>query len=86
MLARIRDKQGATDTDFDFDPIHPRYTTHIQHLAQKPAHVATITFKGLLTQFQAAEDSIFGGHPATEAILNDVAEILLGLFFDLESS
>ena len=80
MLVRMRDKQRATTTDFDFDSVHPRYTTHKQRLAQKPAHVATVTFKGLLTQFQTAEDSISGGHPATEAILNDVAEILLGLF------
>jgi hypothetical protein len=80
MLVRMRDKQGATAADIDFDPVHPRYTTHRQRLAQKPTQVATVTFKGLLTQFQAAEDSISGGHPATEAILNDVAEILLGLF------
>ncbi|KAJ5098843.1 hypothetical protein N7532_005844 [Penicillium argentinense] len=76
----MRDKQGAATTDLDFDAAHPRYTTHVQHLAQKPAHVATVTFKGQLTQFQEAEDAISGGHPATEAILNDVAQILLGLF------
>lgn len=64
MLVRMRDKQGATATDFDFDPAHPRYITRIQHLAQRPAHVATVTFKRLLTQFQAAEDSISEGHPA----------------------
>ena len=80
MLVRMRDKRGVTAIDFDFDPAHPRYTTHIQRLAQCPAQVATVTFKGLITQFQAAEDSVAGGHPATEAILNDIAEILLGLF------
>jgi hypothetical protein len=42
--------------------------------------VATVTFKGLLTQFQTAEYSIFGGHLTTESILSDGAEILLGLF------
>jgi hypothetical protein len=42
--------------------------------------VAIVTFSGQLTEFQPAEDAVLGGHPKTEAILNDMAEILLRLF------
>lgn len=80
MMLRMRSKRGTTDTDIEFDPAHPRYSTHTQRIAQTPAQVATVTFKGQLTQFQTDEDSIPGGHPQTDAILNDLAEILLGLF------
>jgi hypothetical protein len=37
-----------------------------------------------LTEFQAAEDSIPGGHPIIDTILNDMAEIFLGLFVPWE--
>jgi hypothetical protein len=42
--------------------------------------VAIATFNGQLTEFQASEDAVPGGYPKTTAIMNDVAEILLGLF------
>lgn len=45
-----------------------------------PSQVVTVTFNGQLTEFQVAEDTVRGGHPKTTAVINDVAEILLGLF------
>ena len=40
----------------------------------------TVTFNGQLTEYQTEEDSVAGGHPMTDAVMNDIAEILLGLF------
>jgi hypothetical protein len=40
----------------------------------------TVTFNGQLSEFQAEEESVQGGHPSTTAIENDLAEVLLGLF------
>ena len=40
----------------------------------------TVTFSGHLSQFQAEEEAIPGGHPVTTAMQNDLAEVLLGLF------
>jgi hypothetical protein len=80
MLVKTRHSRDAIADDIDFDPRHPRCTTHVQRLARTPSQVATVTFNGQLTEFQAAEDAVPGGHPKTTAILNDVAELLLGLF------
>ena len=80
MLVETRTMRSAITDDVNFDPAHPRSTTHIQHLARAPAQIATVTFSGQFSQFQEAEDSVPGGHPETEAIRNDLAEIFLGLF------
>ncbi|KAL3488652.1 hypothetical protein BJX62DRAFT_227187 [Aspergillus germanicus] len=71
--------------DFAFNPSHPRSNLCTQRIAASRSQIATAIFSGPLTQFQAAEDSIPGGHPKTDAIINDLAEILLGLFTDVES-
>ncbi|KAL2801994.1 hypothetical protein BJX63DRAFT_426386 [Aspergillus granulosus] len=72
--------QDATSQDVNFDPNHPRHLSHVQHLALSPRQTATVTLQGQLTEFQTAKDSLPGGHPDTNAILNNIAEILLGLF------
>ncbi|KAF7586547.1 hypothetical protein BBP40_008687 [Aspergillus hancockii] len=72
--------RDATTQDIPFHTDHPRRLTHIKHLALTPAQIATVTLQGQLTEFQTAEDSLPGGHPNTDAILNDLAEVLLGLF------
>jgi hypothetical protein len=69
----------------DFDPNHPKYGTHVQRLSRTESQVATVTFNGQLTEFQDAEDPVPGGHPKTEAIMDDVAEILLALFVSWEN-
>jgi hypothetical protein len=80
MLVKTKNTRDAIADDIDFDPNHPRYTTHVQRLARTLSQVATVNFNGQLTEFQAAEDAIPGGHPRTVAVKNDMAEILLGLF------
>ena len=80
MLVQSRRKQNSTQTDIEFDPAHPRSDRFLQHLATKKSQVLTVTFNGQLSQFQAEEDTVRGGHTKTEAIENDVAEVLLGLF------
>lgn len=80
MLVKTKNIRGAIADDADFDSNHPRYTTHVQRLARSPSQVATVTFNGQLTEFQAAEDAVPGGHPKKTAIINDMSEILLGLF------
>ena len=37
-------------------------------------------FNGQLSQFEAEEDTIYGGHPTTVAIKNNLAKVLLGFF------
>jgi hypothetical protein len=80
MLVQTRNKQSAPSDHFDFDPFHPKSNTCVQHVARSKSQIATVIFNGQLTQFQTAEDSIPGGHPKTDAIINDLAEIFLGLF------
>lgn len=80
MLVRTKNVRDAVLDDVDFDVGHPRHLSHVQRLARSKSQVATISFSGQLTEFQPAEDAISGGHPMTEAIINDLAEILLGLF------
>ncbi|KAJ5100152.1 hypothetical protein N7532_007153 [Penicillium argentinense] len=84
MLVRTMNVRDAVLDDVDFDVSHPRYLSHVQRLARSKSQVATISFSGQLTEFQPAEDAISGGHPTTEAIINDLAEILLGLFIPWE--
>lgn len=84
MLVRTRSSRDATAQDINFSPNHPRHLTHVQRLALSPSQVSTVTLQGQLTEFQAAEDSLPGGHPTTTAILNDMAEIFLGLFVPWE--
>ncbi|OKP09974.1 hypothetical protein PENSUB_4620, partial [Penicillium subrubescens] len=80
MLVKTKNTRDAIADDMDFDPDHPRYATHVQRLARTSSQVATVTFNGQLTEFQAAEDAVLGGHPKTTAVKNDISEILLGLF------
>jgi hypothetical protein len=80
MLVRTKNVRDAVLDDVNFDVSHPRHLSHVQHLARSKSQVTTISFSGQLTEFQPAEDAISGGHPMTEAIINDLAEILLGLF------
>jgi len=53
---------------------------YIQQLAYKHSQIITVHFNGQLSQFQSKEESIQGGHLTTNAIKNDLAEVLLGLF------
>lgn len=85
MLVRVHSRRDTTTADIDFHPNHPRHVTHVQRIAHTHSEISTVTLQGQLTQFQAAEDAIPGGHPTTVAIVNDVAEILLGLFVPWEA-
>jgi hypothetical protein len=80
MLVRTKSQQDAVADDVDFDPGHSRHGTHMQRIAHTQSQIATVTFTGQLTEFQTAEDCIQGGHPATAAIQNNIAEILMSLF------
>ncbi|KAJ6118382.1 hypothetical protein N7471_013849 [Penicillium samsonianum] len=80
MLVQIGSKRRNHPDHFDFHPRHPRRSACVQHVARLPSQIAIVPFSGQLTQYQTAEDSIRGGHPMTDAIANDLAEILLGLF------
>lgn len=84
MLVRTKRVQDSTTHDIPFNDQHPRFHTHLQRLARSQAQTATVTLQGELTEFQAAEDSVPGGHPTTAVIQNDMAEILLGLFVPWE--
>lgn len=80
MLIRVHSRRDATTADIDFHANHPRHATHVQRIAHTQSEISTVTLQGQLTQFQAAEDAVPRGHPTTVAIVNDVTEILLGLF------
>jgi hypothetical protein len=84
MLVRTKNIRDAIMDDVDFNPDHPKYGTHVQRLSRTESQVATVTFNGQLTEFQDAEDAV-PGHPKTEAIMNNVAEILLALFVPWEN-
>jgi hypothetical protein len=80
MLVQTKNVRNAITADLEFDQKHPKYGVQVQRLARKSSQVATVTFNGQLSQFQAEEESVLGGHPVTTAIKNDFAEVLLGLF------
>lgn len=80
MLVRTKHVRDAIVDDVDFHLSHPQSKTHVQRLARGSSQVATVTFNGQLTEFQASEDAVPGGHPKMVASMNDLAEILLGLF------
>jgi hypothetical protein len=80
MLVQAKNVRDAIAADVEFDPKHPKYGIQVQRLARKRSQVATVTFNGQLSQFQAEEESVPGGHPVTTAMENDLAEVLLGLF------
>ncbi|KAJ5142747.1 uncharacterized protein N7515_001534 [Penicillium bovifimosum] len=84
MLVQIRSKQGTLPDNFEFDPSHPKCSTSVERVARSKSQIATVIFNGQLTQFQTAEDSVPGGYPTTDAILNDLSEIFLGLFVPWE--
>jgi hypothetical protein len=80
MLVQTKNVRDAIAADLEFDPRHPKHGIQVQHLVRKKSQVATVTFSGQLSQFQAEEESVAGGHPVTTAMENDLAEMLLGLF------
>ena len=84
MLVVVKSKRDASVSDVEFDEKHPKSSSHIQRLASKESRVATVHFTGQFSEFQAEEDSVSGGHPITNAIKNDIAEVLLGLFVPWE--
>ena len=84
MLVQTRHQRNARFDDVSFDASHPRSGTLTQHLARNHSVLATVAFVGHLTEFQVEEDSVPGGHPRTDAIMEDMAEILLGLFVPWE--
>lgn len=80
MLVRTTNIRDAIADDVNFDPSHPQSNTHVQRLARTSSQIATVTFNGQITELQASEDAVPGGHRKTAANMNDLAEILLGLF------
>ena len=84
MLVQTRSKQRNLSNHFEFDTSHPKSDTCVQRVARSKSQIATVIFNGQLTQYQTAEDSVPGGHPITDAIMNDLAEIFLGLFVPWE--
>jgi len=80
MLVQTQNVRDATSADLEFDPKHPKYGIYVQRLARKKSQVVTVTFNCQLSQFQAEEEAVPGGHPVTAAIQNDLTEVLLGLF------
>jgi hypothetical protein len=80
MLVQTKNVREAIAADLEFDLQHPKHGIQVQRLAHKKSQVVTVTFSGRLSQFQAEEEGIPGGHPVTTAMENDLAEVLLGLF------
>ena len=80
MLVQAKNKDDARTSDVEFDDKHPNSDTQIQRLASRKSQIMTVHFNGQLSEFQTDEESIRRGHPMTNAIKNDLAEVLLGFF------
>jgi hypothetical protein len=81
MLVQIKKRSDVATSDaVEFNPKHPRSSTHVQRMARIKSNVMTVCFNGQFSQHQTEEESIRGGHPTTAAIKNDLAEVLLGFF------
>jgi hypothetical protein len=79
MLVQNKGARDTITTDLELDPKHPKHGIQVQRMARKKSQVMTVTFNGQLSQFQAEEESVPGGHPFTTAMETDLAEVLLGL-------
>jgi hypothetical protein len=80
MLVQTKNLRDAIIADVEYDPKHPKHGLCVQRLAHKKSLVMIVTFAGQLSEYQTEEESLRRGHPKTTAIVNDLAEILLGLF------
>jgi hypothetical protein len=80
MLVQVKRIGDASASDVEFDERHPNSSTHLQRLACRESQVMTVHFNGQLSEFQAEEEDVRGGHPKTAAMQNDLAEVLLGFF------
>ena len=80
MLVQTKKKDHTTEFDLEFEADHPKCGILIQQLASNTSEVLTVHFNRQLSQFEAEEDTIYGGHPTTVAIKNNLAKVLLGFF------
>ena len=58
---------------------------YVQQITCTQSQITIVTVQGQSTQFQAVKDFIPGDHPITIPIVNNIAEILLGLFIPWEA-
>ena len=79
-LVVVKTMASAISTDTRFLPDHPLYKTHIQNYSKKRrAADYAVALNGSISENQALEDSVRGGHPQTDAMQNDLALALLAL-------
>ena len=80
MLVQVKRSDDDTAFDIEFDSKHSKSHTHLQCLARFKSQIRTVCFNGQLSLYQTEEESVQGGHPTTNAIKNDLAEVLLRFF------
>lgn len=76
---QTKNLRDAILANVEYDPEHPKHGLCVQRMAHKRSLVMTVTFTGQLSEYQTEEESLRGGYPKTTVIVNDLAEILLGL-------
>ena len=73
-------KSNTLTSDIHFISEHLNYEIHVQSYSEKQsADTFTVALTGSLSENQALEDSVRGGHPETVSMQNDLALILLAL-------
>jgi PIF1-like helicase len=84
MLVQRIQIRNSLPSHIPFHRSHPRHSQQVQRLATRREQVKTVTFQRSLSLFQSEEDKVRKGHPTTEAMQNDFAELFLGFFVPWE--
>ena len=79
-LVTVLPIRSGTTRDIAFSSEHPDHEELIQRFSERMSpNTYTVALVGSLSENQALEDSVRGGHPETESMRNDLALILLAL-------
>ena len=80
MLVQVKKSENDTAFDIEFDFKHSKSHTHLQHLICFKSQIRTVCFNDQLFLYQTEKKSVQEDHSTTNAIKNDLAEMLLRFF------
>ncbi len=79
-VVSINPRKLVNSSNIEFEPIHPKYQTHVQRHFTKPGSSAEVKLLGPLFDSDGLDDIILADDPGTAEGYNDIAVILLALF------
>ena len=80
MLVQVKKSNDNIIFDIEFDFKHSKNHIHIQYLTHFEFQIRTVSFNDQLSLYQTEKKSIQENHLMTNAIKNNLAEMLLKFF------